>query len=147
MRVHLVRFVIATVGVFVCDQLTKAAALRWVPSSPGGGRSSAICLRVIWNRRPVAMHRAAAGVWLLVWAAVAATLALVSSLPGLPVAGSTGFALACGTAVGGAAGNLADFTRHGGVVDFVHLGRYPPFNLADVAMVCGAVTAAVLWWS
>jgi signal peptidase II len=44
-------------------------------------------------------------------------------------------------ALAGASGNLADRVIHGAVVDFVALGRWPVFNLADVAIVAGAVVA------
>ena len=46
-------------------------------------------------------------------------------------------------ALGGAAGNLLDRLRRGVVVDFVALWRWPPFNLADAAIVTG-VGLAVL---
>jgi signal peptidase II len=36
-----------------------------------------------------------------------------------------------------AAGNIADRLRHGAIVDFIAIGRCPPFNLADVAIVVG----------
>jgi signal peptidase II len=36
-----------------------------------------------------------------------------------------------------AAGNIADRLRHGAIVDFIAIGRYPLFNLADVAIVAG----------
>jgi lipoprotein signal peptidase len=48
-----------------------------------------------------------------------------------------------GLALGGAAANLTDRFALGGVIDFISFGRWPTFNLADVAMVCGVgVTAA-----
>ena len=46
-------------------------------------------------------------------------------------------------ALGGAAGNLVDILRLRCVVDFIDLGWWPVFNLADVAIVCGLVLA--LW--
>ena len=46
-------------------------------------------------------------------------------------------------AIGGAAGNLADRVRRGAVVDFVALGPWPVFNLADAAMTVGLLMAAV----
>ena len=48
-----------------------------------------------------------------------------------------------GAALGGAAGNLYDILRRRCVVDFIDLGWWPVFNLADVAIVCGLVLA--LW--
>jgi signal peptidase II len=55
----------------------------------------------------------------------------------------TGVQVALGAALGGAAGNLLDLRWRGGVVDFIELGGWPVFNLADAAIVVGAVTG--LW--
>ena len=81
------------------------------------------------------------GVMITLWCAeVAALLVLVEFVSAfgslLPTAG-------LGLALGGAAGNLFDRVRRGGVVDFINLGRWPMFNLADVAIVVG-VGVAVL---
>src|SRR5215469_6627398 len=38
-----------------------------------------------------------------------------------------------GAAFGGAAGNLLDIVRHRSIVDFIDLGWWPVFNVADVA--------------
>jgi signal peptidase II len=68
---------------------------------------------------------------------------------------SAGWAVALGLVLGGALGNLADrLFRHPGpgrgwVVDWISLFgpdgvHWPIFNLADSAIVCGALTAAVL---
>jgi lipoprotein signal peptidase len=68
---------------------------------------------------------------------------------------STGWAIALGLILGGALGNLADrlfrspgFLR-GHVVDWISAfgpdaEHWPIFNLADSAIVCGAITAAAL---
>jgi signal peptidase II len=40
-------------------------------------------------------------------------------------------------AVGGALGNVADRIGRGYVIDFMHLERWPVFNVADVAVVVG----------
>jgi lipoprotein signal peptidase len=50
---------------------------------------------------------------------------------------------ALGAALGGAAGNLYDVVVRKGVVDYVRLGPWPRFNLADVAIVAGIVVALV----
>ncbi len=63
--------------------------------------------------------------------------------PSYPVATGTGLML------GGALGNLVDrvFRGHGGsVVDFIHFGFWPTFNVADVAIVVGAVLLVVAFW-
>lgn len=44
--------------------------------------------------------------------------------------------------LGGAIGNLVDRLRFGFVVDFVDLGWWPVFNLADSAIVVGSFTLA-----
>ena len=46
-----------------------------------------------------------------------------------------------GCALGGAAGNLLDILRRRHVVDFIDLGWWPVFNLADVAIVGGLLLA------
>ena len=43
-----------------------------------------------------------------------------------------------GAAVGGATGNLLDQLRRGAIVDFIAIGPWPAFNLADAAIICGA---------
>ena len=51
--------------------------------------------------------------------------------------------VALGAALGGAAGNLIDRLCRGGVVDFIDLRIWPVFNLADSAIVAGALLAAI----
>ena len=48
-----------------------------------------------------------------------------------------------GCALGGAAANLADILQRQSVVDFIDLGWWPIFNLADVGIVGGLALA--LW--
>lgn len=50
---------------------------------------------------------------------------------------------ALGLAFGGAASNLLDLVRRHHVVDFIDLGWWPVFNLADVGIVAGLALA--LW--
>jgi signal peptidase II len=51
--------------------------------------------------------------------------------------------VAFGLLAGGALGNLADRVRAGAVTDFVEIGSWPPFNLADVAIVLGVAILAL----
>lgn len=58
---------------------------------------------------------------------------------------------AVGAVAGGAAGNLIDrFISSPGVVDFIDVGlgtlRWPTFNVADIAVSCGAVALALSLW-
>ena len=59
--------------------------------------------------------------------------------------------LALGLVSGGAAGNLVDRIRSAqGVVDFFDFGvgtvRWPTFNVADIAVSCGAIALAISLW-
>lgn len=59
--------------------------------------------------------------------------------------------LALGLVSGGAVGNLLDRVRSSqGVVDFLDLGvgqwRWPTFNVADMAVSCGAIALAISLW-
>lgn len=55
-----------------------------------------------------------------------------------------GMWVAVGLVSGGALGNLADRLRAGAVTDYVEIGSWPPFNLADVAITAGVVLLALV---
>jgi signal peptidase II len=48
--------------------------------------------------------------------------------------------LPTGLLIGGAAGNLIDRVRQGGVTDFIDLPAWPAFNLADVCITLGVLS-------
>lgn len=50
----------------------------------------------------------------------------------------------CGLLMGGALGNLVDRLRVGYVVDFIDVGWWPIFNMADIGIVLGAISLAVI---
>jgi len=56
--------------------------------------------------------------------------------------------VALGMELGGALGNLADRLNPelGYVVDFIWVGNFPVFNLADSAIVIGAVILVIGMW-
>lgn len=54
--------------------------------------------------------------------------------------------IAAGVVIGGAAANVADRAQAGTVVDMLHTGWWPTFNLADVAVVCGGIALAFAGW-
>ena len=59
--------------------------------------------------------------------------------------GRRGMWVATGLVAGGALGNLADRISAGEVTDYIAVGSWPPFNLADVAITCGVVLLALIY--
>lgn len=74
-------------------------------------------------------------------AVVALAAALYLASPAPPLWQSVGV----GLLAGGAVGNLTDRLRLGYVVDFVSVGRWPNFNVADSAITVGAVILIASW--
>ena len=56
-----------------------------------------------------------------------------------------GLWVAVGLVAGGALGNLVDRLRAGEVTDYVEVGSWPPFNLADVAITVGVAVFALIF--
>lgn len=56
-----------------------------------------------------------------------------------------GMWVAVGLVAGGAIGNLTDRVRAGAVTDFIAVGSWPPFNLADVAITLGVLLLVLLY--
>lgn len=54
--------------------------------------------------------------------------------------------LSLGLQLGGALGNLSDRLWRGSVVDFIDIGFWPIFNVADVAIVLGVAVLAYYFW-
>ncbi|HYH52815.1 MAG TPA: signal peptidase II [Solirubrobacterales bacterium] len=58
---------------------------------------------------------------------------------------ASGAWVAVGLLAGGALGNLADRIRADEVTDYIDIGSWPAFNLADVAITCGVVLLVLLY--
>lgn len=56
------------------------------------------------------------------------------------------FDIATGLIIGGALGNLLDRIRFGYVIDYLDFRIWPVFNLADSAVVVGAVIILIYFW-
>jgi signal peptidase II len=52
--------------------------------------------------------------------------------------------LPTGLLLGGAAGNLIDRVREGGVTDFIKLPHWPAFNVADIAVTVGVIVLVLV---
>jgi signal peptidase II len=116
------------VAVVVLDGASKHVAVRRLVPGRLYGVGGAWGLRRTDNRRGgragLAVGPAAA-----VLAVLAVGLTVLAGTPLLSVAG--------GLVLGGATANLAERVRRGAVMDFVALGPWPAFNVADAAMVLG----------
>jgi signal peptidase II len=56
-----------------------------------------------------------------------------------------GMWVAVGLLAGGAIGNLIDRVTSDAVTDFIDIGSWPPFNLADVAITAGVVLMVLIY--
>lgn len=127
---------------FLADKLTKALVTRQLALGQAVRLGRFVTIRHLLNtgaRQRIAAQRFSV---LLQWA-LALALVLLVIQAGLFFQGQAAQA-GLGAALGGAASNVVDRFRRGAVVDFVDLGWWPVFNLADVAITLGALTA--LWF-
>jgi signal peptidase II len=130
--------------VVLADQVTKTLAVERLA---GGGRHlfGPVSLVLTYNTGVAfsLLTGLTVPIVLVVATLVATLVGFARSALTWPVAAAVGLVL------GGALGNLSDrlFRGHGGaVVDFVHVGIWPTFNLADSAIVVGCVALAVIYW-
>lgn len=134
----------ATAGTIIAvDQLTKAA----VRASFSVGESVPVIDGVLWLTH---VHNTGAAFGMLAgwgWAFVAVSVAVLAvigwaALVARPESGVVRLGLAL--VAGGAAGNLIDRVLAGGVTDFIDVGWWPVFNVADIALDCGV--ALIVGW-
>jgi signal peptidase II len=120
-------------SVIAADQASKAFVLSrsWTADS----RAAFLSVRKVLMRRGPLMFYFTPRTHVALWIA-SIVIAAVLVRAGM-IAENALNAAAIGAALGGAAGNIADRLRHGAIVDFIVIGRCPPFNLADVAIVVG----------
>ncbi|PVZ08907.1 signal peptidase II [Actinomycetospora cinnamomea] len=133
--------------VIVLDLVTKIVMVSWLRD---GERVPLIGDLVSFTlvRNPGAAFSLATGLtWVLTLVALAVVVGIVRFARRLR---SRGWALALGLVLGGALGNLVDrFFRgpgplQGHVVDFVSVGWFPVFNVADSAITVGGVVLVLL---
>jgi signal peptidase II len=126
--------------VVVLDQVTKAVVEdRLVPGEDVDGVGP-IGLTLSHNKGVAFGLAGGGGVLLLAFTlgALALIVYLFAREPQRP-----GMWVSVGLLAGGAIGNLADRIRAGAVTDFIVVGSWPPFNVADVAITLGV--AALAW--
>ncbi|WP_374222371.1 signal peptidase II [Rhodococcus sp. KRD162] len=142
------RLLIAIAAVILLfDLVTKILVVHFVkPGNPIEIIGDVVTLRLV--RNPGAAFSMATGMtWLLTIVAVAVVIGVIKIGRTLR---SPWWALGLGLVLGGALGNLIDrFFRapgpfQGHVVDFVSVGWWPVFNVADSSIVCGAILLVAL---
>lgn len=134
-------WLLAGAGVVVLlDQTTKSLAVRLLaPVGVAEARRSRMFRLATnggsWLGRPLTVP-ALLALWTTTLACTVLVVAAGGASPshGLAVAGLV-------VALGGATSNLLDRVGRGAVIDFIALGWWPPFNLADAAIVAGVVVA------
>ena len=133
---------VAALATLLVDQASKAAVRAVLPLGASHAMGDWLRLSHVENsgiafvllRRQPRLAAGAAGL------ASALLLAVVSRVQ------SRSAALGAGLMLGGWSGNALDRIRRGTVTDFLDLGagdlRWPAFNLADTAILCGAALLA-----
>lgn len=135
--------IVALVGLVGCDHATKYAAetsLRGEGPKPVVDGAVALEYHqnhgVAFNNERVLPASARMPVIVLVGCGALAALTIALYRRRGQVTAETAALLLI---AGGAAGNLLDRFLRGYVVDFVHVERWPVFNVADVWLVAGAL--------
>ena len=140
-RVLVIWGVIA-VCVIVADLITKSLAVAYLdPYRPTRIIGDVVTLHLVRNSG-AAFSMASGYTWVLTIVALAVVAVIVRYSSKLR---SVWWMVGLGLVLGGALGNLIDRLfrapgpLRGHVVDFVSVGWWPVFNVADSAVVCGAV--------
>ena len=133
---------------YVLDLVTKTLAVaRLDPWNPTHVIGDFVTFKLIRNSG-AAFSMATGYTWVLTFVALAVVIGIIRYSRRLV---STGWVIGLGLVLGGAIGNLTDRIfrapgpLRGHVVDFIQVGDWwPTFNVADSAVVCGAVLLVVL---
>ncbi len=136
----------------VLDLITKVIAEATLLRTPGVSVfGDWFQLRLVYNQGAAfGLHLGPYSRWIFFSVALVAVFVLHRMSRTSPV-GDWFRQLALGLVAGGAAGNLIDRVRSArGVVDFLDVGigalRWPTFNIADIAVSCGAIALVISMW-
>ena len=133
-------------GIVILDQITKVLAVAKLENA-APIRLVGDTVRLVLLRNPGAAF--SMGTELTVVLSVVATVVVLGLLWFSRRVHSTWWACGLGLILGGAAGNLIDrYFRspgilEGHVVDFMSIGWWPVFNVADSSLVAGVIVVAV----
>ena len=128
---------VMALGVVVLDQATKAIVRAAIPVGdtvdvlPGIHLVDTVNTGIAFSLFP-GNQGVVAGVTLIAIAAIAVLLVGFAGRHALvPIGG--------GLLLGGSIGNLIDRIWRDGVTDFIAIGPWPPFNVADIGVTLGAI--------
>ena len=149
-------YVAMVVGVIALDQVTKAMVLESLrPYTPVPVLGDVFRLTFIYNTGAAfGLHLGDASRWVFMGLAAVAVVVLWMMFRGTPWSDRARL-VAIASVTGGAIGNVVDRVRSSrGVVDFLDFGiqwggrdvRWPVFNVADIAVTCGALMLAFSLW-
>jgi len=145
-------FWMAASGVVVLDYFTKRLAQTALAHRPVPLVGDWLSLQLVYNPGAAfGIHVGDYSRWVFMALALVALVVLgsmVRQTDGSQLLRLTALGLVCG----GAVGNLIDrVTSARGVVDFIDVWigpfHWPTFNVADMAVSCGAVLLAVILWN
>jgi signal peptidase II len=144
LRVSPYIFLLAVAGsIVIFDQVTKALVIEKLTH----GREQDLlggAVRLVYSTNTgAAFSMFSSGGSLFIGVAVIAIVGIVWYLPRLPATAVIA-RFAFSSILAGAAGNLIDRIRLGHVIDFIDLGWWPVFNLADSALVIGVSLLIVI---
>lgn len=129
------------------DQVSKALV---VANMPGRADIDLLgdWLQITYTRNPGAAFSLGGGLTVLLTVIAIGVVVFIFTMASR--LGSVPWAIALGALLGGALGNLSDrlFREpgpfRGYVVDWIQVPHYPVFNIADSAVVCGAIAMVYL---
>ena len=135
---------VMAVVVVILDQLAKGVVLAWIgPGQPHQRwelAGSLLAFEYVENTG-AAFGILAGRTWLLSMLALVVGLAFLFALRReMPFSG--GLRLSIGLVIGGGIGNLIDRLRLGFVIDYIAVGVWPKFNVADSAITIGLILMA-----
>lgn len=142
---------ISVAGVVIAlDQWTKSLVVSALPFQsswlPRGLEQLGPYARIVhWNNTGAAFGSFQNGNTVLTALAVLVIVAILFYYPRVD-SRDWSLRLAMGLQLGGATGNLVDRLRMGRVTDFISIGSFPVFNIADSAITIGVVILLLGVW-
>ncbi len=122
----------ATIAIFIDFASKIWASIALADNSKQIG---SVTLRLVYNHGVVL----GIGAYLPAAAIIVLTASIAAAVAFAAWRGSIRPPLAAGLIVGGAVANVADRLTAGSVIDFISIGRWPIFNLADTFLIVGGV--------